>query len=126
MKAGIPPAYGSLTVKFSYNDSDSVHALFDAYPGQIAAVILEAAPARRSRHPVSSRPAICDSAAWCRVDSRRDDHRHAVVAMSPSRIYGGRRSTFRPWGKAIGNGFRRVSALPAKRELMEAGGLSNT
>ena len=43
MKAGIPSAYGSLTVKFNYNDLASVHALFDSYPGQIAAVILEAA-----------------------------------------------------------------------------------
>ena len=43
MKAGIPSAYGSMTVMFNYNDLPSVHALFDAYPGRIAAVILEAA-----------------------------------------------------------------------------------
>ena len=45
MKAGIPSAYGSMTVKFTYNDLASVRALFDTYPDQIAAVILEAATA---------------------------------------------------------------------------------
>ena len=47
MKAGIPSAYGSMTVKFNYNDLPSVEALFDAYPDQIAAVILEPATATR-------------------------------------------------------------------------------
>src|SRR3954451_22422561 len=31
MNAGIPSAYGALTVKFNYNDLASVQALFDAY-----------------------------------------------------------------------------------------------
>ena len=51
MKAGIPSAYGSMTVKFNYNDLPSVQALFDAYPDQIAAVILEAATATAEPAP---------------------------------------------------------------------------
>ena len=42
MSAGIPAAVRSLTVQFSYNDLASLASLFDAYPGQIAAVVLEA------------------------------------------------------------------------------------
>jgi glutamate-1-semialdehyde 2,1-aminomutase len=57
MKAGIVSAYAAMTVKLDYNDLPSVHALFDAYPGQIAAVILEAATLQR-RRLVSSR--VCD------------------------------------------------------------------
>ena len=42
MSAGIPAAVRPLTVQFSYNDLASLASLFDAYPGQIAAVVLEA------------------------------------------------------------------------------------
>ena len=42
MSAGIPEAVKRLTVQFSYNDLPDLARLFAAYPGQIAAVILEA------------------------------------------------------------------------------------
>jgi glutamate-1-semialdehyde 2,1-aminomutase len=42
MSAGIPESVRPLTVPFSYNDLASLESLFDAYPGQIAAVVLEA------------------------------------------------------------------------------------
>lgn len=42
MSAGIPEAIKRLTVQFSYNDLQSLEQQFAAYPGQIAAVILEA------------------------------------------------------------------------------------
>src|SRR5215218_6089440 len=51
MRAGIPSAYESMTVKFNYNDLPSVHALFGDYPNQIAAVILEAATATAEPAP---------------------------------------------------------------------------
>jgi len=38
---GVPQAVQALTHKFAYNDLASLDALFDAWPGQIAAVILE-------------------------------------------------------------------------------------
>ena len=41
MSAG-SPATERLTVQFSYNDLPSVAGLFERYPGQIAAVVLEA------------------------------------------------------------------------------------
>ena len=42
MSAGIPDAVKRLTVQFSYNDLPSLERQFAAYPGRIAAVILEA------------------------------------------------------------------------------------
>ena len=42
MSAGIPEAARHLTVQFSYNDLADLERLFGAYPGQIAAVVMEA------------------------------------------------------------------------------------
>lgn len=42
MSAGIPKSVESLTVQFSYNDLTDLTRVFEEYPGQIAAVILEA------------------------------------------------------------------------------------
>ena len=42
MSAGIPESVRPLTVQFDYNDLASLEALFEAHPGQIAAVVLEA------------------------------------------------------------------------------------
>ena len=123
MKAGIPSAYGSMTVKFNYNDLPSVDAIFDTYPDQIAAVILEAATATeepapgfleglRSRTKKHGAVLIFDEIItgmrWSRHGAQ------SVYGVTPD---------ISTWGKAIGNGFS-VSALAGKRELMEAGGLN--
>ena len=42
MSAGIPETTRRLTVQFSYNDLTDLARLFDTYPGQIAAVVMEA------------------------------------------------------------------------------------
>ena len=110
-------------MQFSYNDLDSVHALFDAYPGQIAAVILEAATS--TAEPAPGFLAGLPSAT----------QQHGAVLIFDEMITGMRWSRhgaqsiygvtpdLSTWGKAIGNGFA-VSALAGKRELMEAGGLN--
>ena len=123
MKAGIPGSYGSMTVKFSYNDPDSVQALFEAYPDQIAAVILEAATA------------TADPAPGFLEGLRSVTDRYGAVLIFDEIITGmrwsrhGAQSVYgvtpdlSTWGKAIGNGFS-ISALAGKRELMELGGLN--
>jgi glutamate-1-semialdehyde 2,1-aminomutase len=123
MSAGVPSAYGSLTVKFNYNDLASVHALFDTYPGQIAAVILEAATT--SEEPA---PGFLEGL-------RSATEQHDAVLIFDEMITGmrwsrnGAQSVYgvtpdlSAWGKAIGNGFA-VSALAGRRDLMEAGGLN--
>ena len=42
MSAGIPEATRRLTVQFSFNDLADLERLFDAHPGEIAAVVMEA------------------------------------------------------------------------------------
>jgi glutamate-1-semialdehyde 2,1-aminomutase len=123
MRAGIPSAYGSMTVKFNYNDLASVRALFDTHPDQIAAVILEGATA------------VAEPAPGFLEGLRALTRQHGAVLIFDEMITGMRWSRqgaqglygvtpdLSTWGKAIGNGFA-VSALAGKRELMEAGGLN--
>jgi len=123
MKAGIPSAYGSMTVKFSYNDLASLYSLYDAYPEQIAAVILEAATATAEPAPgflENVRTATQQQGSVLIFDE-------IITGMRWSRhgaqgMYGVT-PDLSTWGKAIGNGFA-VSALAGKRDLMEAGGLN--
>ena len=51
MDAGIPQDVSRLTLTFRYNDLASAAALFSAYTGQIAALILEPAKSRTAQHP---------------------------------------------------------------------------
>ena len=121
MSAGIPQAIKDLTVKFHYNDLESVKALFDQYPNQIACFIMEAE----------------------RLEPPQDDflqkvknlcHQNGTLLIFDEIITGFRwhlggaqklhnivpdLSTF---GKAMGNGFA-ISALVGKKEIMELGGL---
>ena len=123
MNAGVPNAIRSLTVKFNYNDLESVEALFAHYPDQIACVILEAEkdkePQNRFLHRLQE---------MCR--------RHGTIFILDEMITGFRwdlgggqayheiipdLSTF---GKAMGNGFS-VSALVGCKEIMRLGGLDH-
>ena len=120
MPGGVPKATRSMTLKFNYNDLASLETLFEAHPGQIAAVLLEAeketAPAPDFFPGLR---ALCD--------------RYGAVFILDEMITGFRwhlggaqhrygitpdLSTF---GKALANGFS-VSALAGKRALMSLGG----
>jgi glutamate-1-semialdehyde 2,1-aminomutase len=123
MAAGIPDVLQSLTVKFQYNDIDSVRAMFAAHPGRIACVVMEAETTESPRDDFLHK--VC---ALCHADGalfildeiitgfRWDLHgAQKVFDIEPDL------STF---GKALGNGFA-VSALVGKREIMELGGLEH-
>lgn len=123
MSAGIPESVQQLTVKFSYNSLESVEALFQKYPGQIACLIMEpekeAAPANDFLRNVQR---------LCR--------KHGTVFILDEMICGfrwhlGGAQRFHAivpdlctFGKGLGNGFS-VSALVGKRELMQLGGLDH-
>jgi glutamate-1-semialdehyde 2,1-aminomutase len=120
MPAGVPQWVRSRTVKFGYNDLDSVRALFERFPGEIACVILE--PARLDEPApgfLEGLKAMCERECAVLVFDEmitgfrwhRSGAQH-VYGVSPHL------STF---GKAIANGFS-LSALAGKRELMELGG----
>jgi glutamate-1-semialdehyde 2,1-aminomutase len=116
---GIPQAARGETVRFRYNDLDSLRALFDANPDRIAAVMLEAA---RTEEPL---PGFLQGLqALCR-------QRGAVLIFDEMITgfrwhLGGAQAAYgvvpdlATFGKAIANGFA-LSALCGKRELMRLG-----
>lgn len=121
--AGIPRAVRDLTVKFKYNDIQSVRDLFIRYPGEIACLILEAA---KETDPVDG--FLHATRKLCK--------QHGVVFILDEMITGFRwhnggaqayydidpdLSTF---GKALGNGFA-ISALVGKRDIMRLGGINH-
>jgi glutamate-1-semialdehyde 2,1-aminomutase len=123
MNAGIPSQVSALTVKFRYNDLESLRDLFAEHPGQIACVILEAeAVEPPAPGYLEQLKALCEH--------------HGAVLIFDEMITGFRwhlggaqefhgvvphLSTF---GKALGNGFA-ISALAGKREIMRLGGLDH-
>jgi glutamate-1-semialdehyde 2,1-aminomutase len=121
MSAGIPKATQALTLRFHYNNIDSLRLLFEQNPGKIACVILEAATATEPQdHFLHSVQALCKKeGAVFVIDEMITGFRwhiggaQKVYGISPDL------STF---GKGMGNGFS-VSALAGRRELMELGGL---
>jgi glutamate-1-semialdehyde 2,1-aminomutase len=124
MSAGIPTAIQELTVKFRYNDIDSVHQLFKKNKDRIACVILEPEkeqpPADQFLHQVQE---IC----------RRNGALFIFDEMITGfRWHNGGGQTFHgitpdlsTFGKALANGFS-VSALVGKREIMRLGGTNHT
>ncbi len=121
MDAGIPEAVQQLTVQFNYNDLDSVKALFDEYPGQIACLIMEP---EKYDQPVDN----------FLHETKRLCHQHGALFILDEIITGFRHHLggcqqlynivpdLSAFGKAMANGFS-LSALVGKRELMEVGGL---
>ena len=121
MAAGIPEVIRNLTVKFHYNDTQSVQALFDQYPGDIACVILEPEkydpPENGFLHKVQR---MCqENGALFILDEIITGFRlHLGGAQKLYEIV----PDLSSFGKALGNGFS-VSALVGKKEIMELGGL---
>lgn len=123
MAAGIPDPVRELTVRFHYNDPASVEALFAAYPGQIACVILEPAGATEPAPGfLQFLLETCErQGTLLAFDEMITGFRWDVGGAQ--RVYGvtPHLSSF---GKALGNGFS-VSALAGRREIMELGGLGH-
>jgi glutamate-1-semialdehyde 2,1-aminomutase len=124
MNSGVPEAIRNLTVTFRYNDIAGVQALFQKYPGKLAALILEPSrgedPADGFLHQVQR---LCtENGALLILDEMITGFRWHVAGAQ--HLYGIEPdlSTF---GKALGNGFS-VSALAGKREYMRLGGLEHT
>ena len=115
--AGVPRSTRELTVPFAYNDIASLQTIFDRYPGQVAAVIME---------PVS-------------IEEPRDDflakvkdlaHRNGALVIFDEVITGFRLSLggaqeyygvapdLACFGKAMANGFP-LAAVVGTKEIME-------
>ncbi|MEL4375490.1 glutamate-1-semialdehyde 2,1-aminomutase [Brucella cytisi] len=124
MNAGIPASVSALTATFRYNDIASVEALFEDYPGRIAAIILEPAKADEPRNNFLQ-------------EAKRIAHENGALFILDEMITGFRwhmrgaqklydvEPDLSCFGKALGNGFA-ISALAGKAEYMQLGGLTQT
>jgi len=123
MNKGVPEEIKPLTLKFHYNDIESLKQLFDQYPNQIAAVMMEAVT---TVEPISN--FLQDVQSLCRanqtvfiIDEMISGFRwhlqgaHTYFNLEPDLC------TF---GKAMANGFA-VAALGGKREIMQLGSILN-
>jgi glutamate-1-semialdehyde 2,1-aminomutase len=123
MTAGIPSEVRGSTVRFTYNDLDSLRALFARHPGRIAAVFTEAATGTVAPAPgfLEGLRELCTAEGTVLVfDEMITGFRWATGGAQE--VYGVV-PDLSTWGKAMGNGFA-VAALAGKRELMELGGLN--
>jgi len=120
MSAGIPKSVEPLTVQFSYNELEDLARVFEEYPGQIAAVILEAETVEPPAEGYfAGLRRLCDA--------------HGAVLVLDEMITGFRwhergaqfvydiEPDLCAFGKGLANGFP-VSALAGRRELMRLGG----
>ena len=121
MAAGIPKAVRKLTVKFHYNDIDSVKSLFEENPGQIACVILEAETAEAPvNNFLGEIQHLCkQNGALFILDEMITGFRWHIGGAQK---YYGIVPDLSAFGKGMGNGFS-VSALLGKKDIMELGGL---
>ncbi len=123
MNAGIPEEESRFTLRFRYNDIESVEALFAEYPGQIAGLILEPVKNDEPRdgylkklREITRREGAMlifdEMIAGMRFDIRGAHHLYGVYPDMAT------------YGKAIGNGFC-ISVLAGLRDVMELGGLKH-
>ena len=123
MNAGIPQAILDMTLKFRYNDIESLRDLVNKHPGQIACVLMEA------ETTIPPDPGYLEVA-------KELCEKNGIVLVFDEMITGFRwhlggaqkfhgvvphLSTF---GKAMGNGFA-IAALTGKHELMRLGGIDH-
>ncbi|MFZ5644531.1 MAG: glutamate-1-semialdehyde 2,1-aminomutase [Bacillota bacterium] len=119
--AGIPEDIKQLTVKFGYNDIASLEELFQSYPGQIAAVILEPVQADPPKDNFLQRVRqLCDQSGTVMIlDEMITGFRMDIQGAQRMFEVKPDLATF---GKAIANGFS-LAVLTGKKEIMELGGI---
>jgi len=123
MNAGIPDATTQLTLKFRYNDLDSLRGLFDQHPGKIACAVMEAEavtpPVPGYLNQVKE---LCEQRGAILIfDEMITGFRWHLGGAQKFHGVIPHLSTF---GKAIGNGFA-ISALAGDRQIMRLGGLDH-
>jgi glutamate-1-semialdehyde 2,1-aminomutase len=120
MPAGIPKVTERLTVQFNYNDLGDLARLFEAFPGEIAAVVMEAETVEPPTEGYfAGLRSLCDShGALLILDEIITGFRwHERGAQFVYNI----KPDLCVFGKALGNGFP-VSALAGRADVMRLGG----
>lgn len=121
MNKGVPEETKLLTLKFHYNDMNSLKELFNLYPGQIAAVMMEASttvePEGNFLQKVQN---------LCKMEGTVFIIDEMITGfrwhMKGAQTYFNLSPDLCTFGKAMANGFA-VAALGGKREIMELGSI---
>jgi glutamate-1-semialdehyde 2,1-aminomutase len=123
MNCGVPDAIQKLTVKFHYNDTDSLIDLFNKYENRIACVILEPATWMEPENGF-----LENVQTVCRKNNAILIFDEMITGFrwdngGAQKVYGivPDLSTF---GKGMANGFS-LSALAGKKGLMDLGGIQH-
>ncbi len=121
MNKGVPQEISNLTLKFNYNDIESLQSLFDQYPDQIAGVMLEAAtsvgPQNNFLHDAKK---LCNkNGTIFIIDEMITGFRWHLQG---AQVYFDIEPDLCTFGKAMANGFA-VAALCGKKEIMQLGGM---
>jgi glutamate-1-semialdehyde 2,1-aminomutase len=113
---GIPAATKALTHKFLYNDIESLHQLFQEYPGEIAAVILEPMNVFFPKDDFLEKvkELTHQNGSLLVFDETITGFRYAIGG---SQEYFGITPDLATFGKGLANGYP-VSALTGKAEIM--------
>ena len=133
LKRGIPEEQTTLTLKFNYNDIKSLERLFEEYPNQIAAVMLE--PATTVGPIEMNGPKTNHGKAYTFLHAVKDlCARNGSVFILDEMITGFRwdingaqgfydvNPDISTFGKAMANGFA-VAALTGRKDIMGIGGI---
>ncbi len=123
INAGIPQAIRDQTVKFRYNDLNSLSELFNKYPNQIAGVILEAekeTPPNPDYFKHLKQLCHANGAVFILDEIITGFRWHNGGAQTLYHI----QPDLATFGKALANGFA-LSALIGKRDIMRLGGLEH-
>jgi glutamate-1-semialdehyde 2,1-aminomutase len=123
MNAGIPQSVTDMTLKFRYNDLQSLRDLFDQYPDQVACVVMEPEAAIPPTEAYLGQVKdLCERRGAVLIfDEMITGFRWHLGGAQKFHAVVPHLSTF---GKAMGNGFA-ISALAGKREIMRLGGLDH-
>jgi glutamate-1-semialdehyde 2,1-aminomutase len=142
IKRGIPGEYHSLSLKFNYNNIDSLKRLFDQYPGEIAAVIMEPASTLNPCNEETNEDIFSHDYFLNKADKTKNFlqqvkevcHNNGSLFILDEMITGfrwhlkgaqvgyGVEPDLTTFGKAMANGFS-VAALTGKKEVMDLGGI---
>lgn len=143
LQRGIPQEHVSSTLLFDYNDIQSLRSLFDAYPGQIAAVMLEptttvtpcathcselTANSTCSNCPYKAKNFLHQTQALCKKEGALFILDEMITgfrwALEGAGSYFGVQPDLMTFGKGMSNGFS-VAAVTGRREVMEVGAIDN-
>ncbi|MFM7023959.1 MAG: glutamate-1-semialdehyde 2,1-aminomutase [Flavobacteriales bacterium] len=121
MSKGVPQEHVSLTIKFHYNNIESLQKLFDQYPGDIAAVMMEPATTEDPKDNFLQKvQALCNKNGTVFIfDEMISGFRWDLKG---AQHYYGVTPDIATFGKGIANGFS-VAALTGKKEIMQLGGI---